>query len=116
MRMLVPLLLLVVLLVVAYWLVVQANRVRSGQANRQVAAQRVDELRQAQWKPTHRQVEGHTEVVLQRVRSTAAGGTEVVEERPFDRWADDDPMWEARFGEAMANARYRCELMNAEEA
>jgi len=117
MRMLVPLLLVAVLVVAAYWAVTQANRARSGRAERQVAARRAQELRQARWKPAHRQADGRTEVVLQRVAGGAADGeVEVLEERPFDSWADEDPMWEARFAESMANARHRCELMNAEES
>lgn len=113
--MLVPLLLLVVMLVVAYWVVVQARSVRSGQGTPRLTGQRTPELARAAWKPAHRQAGGRTEIVLQRVRRSAGGGAEVLEERPFDQWADDDPMWDARFAESMAAARHRCELMNTEE-
>lgn len=112
MRMLVPLLLIVVLAVVMYWSVA---RLRSGQAGRRGLASGPQVARRAVWKPAHRQADGHIEVVLRRILDTPDGEV-VVEERPFAQWADEDPMWEARFAEAMANARHRCELMNAEEA
>lgn len=113
--MLIPLLLIVVAAVVAYWIVVQANRARSVTATRGETGRQDRTLQQARWRPTHRQADGRTEVVLQRVIDDADGGIEVVEERPFDSWPDDDPMWEARFAEAMTNARHRCEVMNSEE-
>lgn len=114
-RVLVPLLLILVLVAVAYWAVVQARRARSLTSAGRKSARPGRALQTARWKPAHRQSDGHTEVVLQRVLDAADGDHEVVEERRFDRWSDDDPMWEARFAEAMANARHRCDLMNAEE-
>jgi hypothetical protein len=115
MRMLLPVLLLVVIVVVTYWVVVQARGVRSGPTAPRLTAGRAPDPARAAWKPAHRQAGGRTEVVLQRVRTRADAEVEVLEERPFDEWADDDPMWDARFAESMAAARHRCELMNTEE-
>jgi hypothetical protein len=40
----------------------------------------------------------------------------VLEERAFESFPSDDPAWEARFTEGMANARYRCTYLNAEDS
>jgi hypothetical protein len=115
MRTLMLVVLLAVVLAAAYWAVRRGGQGR-GVLTGSRSLGRAPAVAPARWRPTHRQADGTTEVVLQRVRTDANGEDTLLEERPFTSWADDDPMWEARFAEAMANARYRCELMNAEES
>ncbi|MDK3258818.1 hypothetical protein [Blastococcus capsensis] len=69
----------------------------------------------ARWSAAHDEVDGVTRVLLRRSCPGLAGHPEVLEERVFDTFPARDPMWEARFTEAMAGARFRCSYLNTEE-
>jgi len=69
----------------------------------------------ARWLPGHDEVDGTTRVLLRRTCIGLDGRPEVLEERVFDSFPAQDPLWEARFTEAMSNARFRCRYLNAEE-
>jgi len=69
----------------------------------------------ARWVPAHDEVDGTTRVLLRRACIGLDGRPEVLEERVFDSFPAQDPLWEARFTEAMSNARFRCRYLNAEE-
>lgn len=69
----------------------------------------------ARWVAGHDEVAGRTRILLQRAAMGRDGSRQVVEERVSREFAADDPLWEARFTEAMAEARFRCEVLNAEE-
>ncbi|TYP86179.1 hypothetical protein [Blastococcus xanthinilyticus] len=69
----------------------------------------------ARWSAAHDEVDGVTRVLLRRVCPGPDGHPEVLEERVFDSFPAQDPMWEARFTEAMAGARFRCSYLNTEE-
>ena len=70
----------------------------------------------ARWAPAHDEVDGVTRVLLRRTCTGPDGSPEVLEERVFQTFPAQDPLWEARFTEAMSNARFRCRYLNAEEA
>ncbi|MGY2085212.1 hypothetical protein [Blastococcus sp. SYSU DS0539] len=69
----------------------------------------------ARWSAGHDEVGGVTRVLLRRSCPGLDGHPEVLEERVFDTFPSDDPLWEARFTEAMAGARFRCSYLNTEE-
>ncbi len=69
----------------------------------------------ARWAPAHDEVDGETRVLLRRSYTGPDGLPAVLEERVFETFPSADPVWEVRFTEAMANARYRCGYLNAEE-
>ncbi|MGY1718077.1 hypothetical protein ACI8AG_03390 [Blastococcus sp. SYSU DS0552] len=69
----------------------------------------------AHWHAAHDEVDGMTRVLLRRSCPGPDGHPEVLEDRVFDSFPADDPMWEARFTEAMAGARFRCSYLNTEE-
>lgn len=69
----------------------------------------------ARWSAAHDEVAGVTRVLLRRSCPGPDGHPEVLEERLFDTFPADDPLWEARFTEAMAGARFRCSYLNNEE-
>ena len=72
-------------------------------------------LAAARWTVGHDEVDGVTRVLLQRTCSGLDGRPDVLEERVFDSFPAHDPLWEARFTEAMANARFRARYLNTEE-
>jgi len=78
-------------------------------------ARRARAIAAARWLPGHDEVDGTTRVLLRRTCVGLDGRPEVLEERVFDSFPAQDPLWEARFTEAMANARFRCRYLNAEE-
>ncbi len=69
----------------------------------------------AGWAPAHDEVDGVTRVLLRRSYTGADGLPVVLEDRVLTTFPADDPAWEARFTEAMANARFRCGYLDAEE-
>ncbi len=69
----------------------------------------------ARWTTAHDEVDGVTRVLLQRTCTGLDGRPEVLEQRVFETFPAQDPLWEARFTEAMSNARFRCRYLNAEE-
>jgi hypothetical protein len=69
----------------------------------------------ARWAPAHDEVDGVTRVLLRRTFTGLDGLPTVLEERVFETFPARDPAWETRFTEAMANARFRCQYLNAEE-
>jgi hypothetical protein len=73
------------------------------------------EVAGARWLPAHDEVEGTTRVLLRRSYTGLDGLPAVLEERVFAVFPADDPAWEARFSEAMAGARFRCDWLNTEE-
>jgi len=64
------------------------------------------------WRTTHYDAQGRTRVVLQKVSS---GGVNVLDEHVVDSIPIDDPAYEDRFLTAMATARERRALFEAEE-
>ena len=70
----------------------------------------------ARWAPAHDERDGRTRILLRRSYTGLDGQPAVLEERVFDSFPADDPAWEARFTEAMSNARFRCRYLNAEES
>ncbi|GAA4746255.1 hypothetical protein GCM10023328_30550 [Modestobacter marinus] len=78
-------------------------------------ARRRSALAAARWTVGHDEVDGVTRVLLQRTCIGPDGRPDVLEERVFDSFPAHDPLWEARFTEAMANARFRCRYLNTEE-
>jgi hypothetical protein len=75
-----------------------------------------DQIARARWAPAHDEVEGTTRILLRRGYTGLDGHPAVLEERVFESFPSDDPAWEARFTEGMANARYRCTYLNAEDS
>ncbi len=69
----------------------------------------------ARWVAGHDEVDGRTRILLQRAATDRDGSRRVLEERVFRELPADDPLWEARFTEAMSEARFRCEVLNAED-
>jgi hypothetical protein len=68
----------------------------------------------AEWAPAHDEVDGVTRVLLRRSYTGLDGLPAVLEERVFETFPARDPAWETRFTEAMADARFRCQYLNAE--
>ena len=75
-----------------------------------------DQIARARWAPAHDEVDGTTRILLRRGHTGLDGRPAVLEERVFTTFPADDPAWEARFTEAMADARYRCTVLNAEDS
>jgi hypothetical protein len=69
----------------------------------------------ARWAPAHDEVDGTTRVLVRRGYTGLDGRPEVLEERVMTTFPSDDPQWEVRFIEGMAQARFRCTYLNAEE-
>src|SRR4051812_10395555 len=114
------LLVLLVLLGLGGWVVWQmVQRSALGGPPRLPAGDRAwvaDQIARARWAPAHDQVEGTTRILLRRSYTDLGGHPAVLEERVFDTFPSDDQAWEARFTEGMANARYRCTYLNAEDS
>jgi hypothetical protein len=73
-------------------------------------------LATARWSPAHDEQDGVTRVLLRRSCTGDDGWPLVLEERVFATIPASDPDWEPRFTEAMAQARFRCDYLNTEEA
>jgi hypothetical protein len=69
----------------------------------------------ARWATAHDELDGRTRVLLRRTCTGLDGRPEILDERVFQTFPADDPLWEARFTEAMSAARFRCRYLNAEE-
>ncbi|MGY1842340.1 hypothetical protein [Modestobacter sp. SYSU DS0875] len=78
-------------------------------------ALRAQAIATARWTTAHDEVDGVTRVLLRRACTGPDGRPEVLEERVFETFPARDPLWEARFTEAMAGARFRCQYLNTEE-
>ena len=78
-------------------------------------ARREQAFAAARWATAHDEVDGVTRVLLRRACTGPDGRPEVLEQRVFETFPAQDPLWEARFTEAMSNARFRCRYLNAEE-
>jgi hypothetical protein len=72
-------------------------------------------IARARWAPAHDEVDGATRVLVRRACTGLDGRPQVLEDRVVAAFPADDPAWEARFTEAMAQARFRCEYLNSEE-
>ena len=70
----------------------------------------------ARWAAAHDEQDGVTRVLLRRSCTGPDGWPLVLEDRVFDTIPASDPDWEPRFTEAMAQARFRCDYLNTEEA
>ncbi|SEK49687.1 hypothetical protein SAMN04515665_102306 [Blastococcus sp. DSM 46786] len=107
--------LLVVLLagLVVWWVSVPQPAGRGLPARERALRERA--VAAARWHAAHDEVDGVTRVLLRRSCPGLDGHPEVLEERVFDTFPADDPLWEARFTEAMAGARFRCSYLNNEE-
>jgi hypothetical protein len=70
----------------------------------------------ARWSAAHDEQDGVTRVLLRRSCTGADGWPLVLEERVFATIPAAAPDWEPRFTEAMAQARYRCDYLNTEDA
>jgi hypothetical protein len=75
-----------------------------------------DQIARARWAPAHDEVDGTTRILLRRSYTGLDGHPAVLEDRVFETFPSDDPAWEARFTEGMANARYRCTYLNGEDS
>ncbi len=73
-------------------------------------------LAEARWSVAHDEQDGVTRVLLRRSCTGTDGWPLVLEERVFATIPASDPDWEPRFTEAMAQARFRCDYLNTEEA
>jgi hypothetical protein len=73
-------------------------------------------LEAARWAAAHDEQDGVTRVLLRRSCTGPDGWPLVLEERVFATIPAADPEWEPRFTEAMAQARFRCDYLNTEEA
>jgi hypothetical protein len=70
----------------------------------------------ARWSAAHDEQDGVTRVLLRRSCTGSDGWPLVLEERVLTTIPATAPDWEARFTEAMAQARFRCDYLNAEES
>jgi hypothetical protein len=75
-----------------------------------------EQIARARWAPAHDEVDGTTRILLRRGYTGLDGHPAVLEDRVFATFPSDDPAWEAQFTEGMANARYRCTYLNAEDS
>jgi len=79
-------------------------------------AQIARSLETARWAATHDEQDGMTRVLLRRSCTGPDGWPLVLDERVFATIPASDPDWEPRVTEAMAQARFRCDYLNTEEA
>jgi hypothetical protein len=79
-------------------------------------AEMAQALAVARWSPAHDERDGVTRVLLRRSCTGPDGWPLVLDERVFATIPASAPDWEPRFTEAMAQARYRCEYLNTEDA
>ena len=118
---LVELLLLIALLAVGGWFAWTALRptpVEQSGRPRLAARDRVwlaEAIARARWAPAHDEADGATRVLVRRAYTGLDGHPVVLEARVIATFPADDPAWEARFTEAMSQARFRCQYLNSEE-
>ncbi|RBY91040.1 hypothetical protein [Blastococcus sp. TF02A-30] len=99
--------------------VVTALRAGSPAAPHLPARERADvaaAIAQARWLPGHDEVDGRTRILVRRTYIGLDGHPVVLEARVLEEFPAKDPAWEARFTEGMAQARFRCTYLNAEES
>jgi hypothetical protein len=111
-------LLLVALLLLAGTVWVIGSMVRTGSAN--VRAERLTKrdalaVANAVWRASHYELDGITHVVVVKAAILSSGEQRVVDRREFRSFPSDDPFWEGRFADAMAEARVRVDYLNAED-
>jgi hypothetical protein len=113
--------LVVVIAVVMVWIVQPDRRTRPLKAGGRTAlpprerAWLAAAVAAARWVPAHDEVDGRTRVLLRRSCTGLDGLPVVLEQRVFADFPADDPAWEVRFTESMAEARFRCTYLNNEE-
>ena len=100
----------------ALWRALQGEIAGAGRLPGRARAELAASIAQARWVPGHDEVDGTTRVLLRRTYTGLDGRPAVLEERVLDSFPAQDPGWEARFTEAMSNARFRCAYLNAEES
>ncbi|TFV83517.1 hypothetical protein E4P40_14115 [Blastococcus sp. CT_GayMR20] len=101
---------------VALWRALQRDAGGAARLPARARAELASSIAQARWVPGHDEVDGITRVLLRRTYTGLDGRPAVLEERVLDTFPAQDPGWEARFTEAMSNARFRCAYLNAEES
>jgi hypothetical protein len=79
---------------------------------RRVEQPRVRSVAAAQWQATHFARDGQTHIV---VRKVLPDGATVIDEHHITTVAEDDPDYDAKFLEGMAQARERVALFESEE-
>jgi hypothetical protein len=100
----------------AIWRMLQREAAGQGRLPGRERAELAAAIAGARWLPGHDEVDGRTRVLLRRTYTGLDGRPAVLEERVLDTFPAQDPGWEARFTEAMSNARFRCAYLNAEES
>ena len=100
----------------AIWRALQREATGSGRLPGRARGELAAAIAQARWVPAHDEVDGTTRVLLRRTYTGLDGRPAVLEERVLETFPAQDPAWEARFTEAMSNARFRCAYLNAEES
>jgi hypothetical protein len=101
---------------VALWRALQRDAAGPGRLPPRQRAELAAAIERARWVPGHDEVGGTTRVLLRRTYVGLDGRPTVLEERVLETFPSDEPAWEARFTEAMSNARFRCSYLNAEES
>ena len=89
---------------------------RAGRLPRRRRAEVAAALAGARWSAAHDERDGETRVLLRRSCTGPDGWPLVLEERVLTTIPSTAPDWEPRFTEAMAQARFRCDYLNAEES
>ena len=107
---------LTALVVWAAWTALRAADSRPARLPTRERALVAAAIAQARWVPAHDEADGTTRVLVRRVYTGLDGRPEVLEEREIETFPARDPAWEARFTEAMSQARFRCSYLNAEES
>jgi hypothetical protein len=97
------------------WTAVRQNATAAPLPSRQ-RAQVAAAVAGARWVPGHDEVDDTTRILVRRTYTGLDGLPAVLEERVLETFPAHDPAWEARFTEAMSNARFRCAYLNAEES
>jgi hypothetical protein len=101
-----PILVVLALLVVAV-VAARDRRALPRSGGRQLSAP-------ARWRAGHWSGRGRTRVGVERVAVSAAGREEILERREMITIEDAAPDYELRFMDAMAAARVRADVLNAE--
>jgi hypothetical protein len=101
---------------VTIWRMLQRDALGPARLPGRERAELAAAIAQARWLPGHDEVDGTTRVLLRRTYTGLDGRPVVMEERVLETFPAQDPGWEARFTEAMSNARFRCSYLNAEES
>jgi len=107
---------LLVVVGMALWRMLQREAAGPGRLPGHERAELAAAISQARWLPGHDEVDGVTRILLRRTYTGLDGRPAVLEERVLDTFPAQDAGWEARFTEAMSNARFRCAYLNAEES